>query len=446
MFLISTDGSKSKITNIDMKKLNYKNYFNNKMNSFREEGFDRKFTPILRELESFPFSRVQYGRSQDLNHSHTSDNELKIWCTNDYLNMSHNKEVIEEMISVIRKVGSGSGGTRNISGTTPYHQGLEVALAKFHGRESALIFNSAYLANQTVIWTICKALKDVVVFSDSLNHASLIQGIKNSNSDCEIFEHNNIKHLEDLLKKQDMSRPKLIVFESLYSMDGTIAPVDKYVQLAKEYNALTYLDEVHAVGLYGNKGRGIADYYGVSNEVDVINGTLAKSFGQIGGYVVADSYLTEYVKSFAPGFIFTTSIMPSVAAAATKSISLVQEDDMKRSYIKEHANYLREMLDIYKIPFIDSDSHIVPVMAYESSLAKKYSKDLHEQFNIYVQPIFYPTVAKGQARLRITVTPKHTKEDINELVNALAVITEKKTASNKYISNSKNISLSSPFI
>ena len=411
-----------------MEKLNYKIFFRDLIKSFRLKGFFRRFTPIVRERESFPFSKVSYGDSVNLK---PDEGKLKIWCTNDYLNMSHNQEVVDEMVSVINKVGTGSGGTRNISGTTPYHQILEQSLAEFHGREAALIFNSAYLANQTTIWTLCKALKNVCVFSDSLNHASLIQGIKNSNSECKIFDHNDLNHLEDLLMQTDIDRPKLIVFESLYSMDGTIVPVDKYVDLAKKYNALTYLDEVHAVGLYGEQGRGVADKLGVAQEVDIINGTLAKAFGQIGGYIVADNEIIDYVKSYAPGFIFTTSIMPSVAAASTKSLSIVKTSDASRNSIMKQAEYLRSKLKSKNIPFINSDSHIVPVMAFESDSAKMYSKILKENFGIYIQPIFYPTVPKGAARLRITITPKHSKKDIDELVLSLDKVIKKNISKDK---------------
>ena len=411
-----------------MEKLNYKIFFRDLIKSFRLKGFFRRFTPIVRERESFPFSKVSHGDNVNLK---LDEGKLKIWCTNDYLNMSHNQEVVDEMVSVINKVGTGSGGTRNISGTTPYHQILEQSLAEFHGREAALIFNSAYLANQTTIWTLCKALKNVCVFSDSLNHASLIQGIKNSNSECKIFDHNDLNHLEDLLMQTDIDRPKLIVFESLYSMDGTIVPVDKYVDLAKKYNALTYLDEVHAVGLYGEQGRGVADKLGVAQEVDIINGTLAKAFGQIGGYIVADNEIIDYVKSYAPGFIFTTSIMPSVAAASTKSLSIVKTSDASRNSIMKQAEYLRSKLKSKNIPFINSDSHIVPVMAFESDSAKMYSKILKENFGIYIQPIFYPTVPKGAARLRITITPKHSKKDIDELVLSLDKVIKKNISEDK---------------
>jgi 5-aminolevulinate synthase len=405
-----------------MKKLNYKIFFRELINAFRSKGFFRSFTPLIRERKTFPFTRVEYGK--EVANTAPKD-QLKIWCTNDYLNMSHNQQVIDEMVSVIQRVGTGSGGTRNISGTTPFHQNLESTLSNFHDKDAALVFNSAYLANQTTIWTICKALKDICVFSDSLNHASLIQGIKNSNSECKVFDHNDLNHLEELLKETDKDRPKLIVFESLYSMDGTIVPVSQYTKLAKKYNALTYLDEVHAVGLYGRQGRGVADLQGVAQDVDIINGTLAKSFGQIGGYIVADKEIIDYVKSYAPGFIFTTSIMPSVAAAAAKSINIVKNADEDRALIMKHARYLRSKLSANKIPFINSDSHIVPVMAFDSDLAKTYSKVLNEDFNIYIQPIFYPTVPKGEARLRITITPKHSIDDIDALVRALSQVIKK---------------------
>ena len=412
-----------------MKKVNYKALLSTTLDNFKSDGFYRKFTPIIRQVESFPLTKIKFPTKKDQIKA-----DLKIWCTNDYLNMSHNSKVIETMVEVIREVGTGSGGTRNISGTTPFHQNLENDLAKFHNRESALIFTSAYNANQTAIWTICKAFNNICVFSDELNHASLIQGIKNSNSECKIFKHNDLEHLEILLKSTDVNRPKLIVFESLYSMEGTITKVDKYVELAKKYNALTYLDEVHAVGLYGENGQGVADVLNVSSKIDIINGTLAKAFGQIGGYIVADNYLIEYIRSFAPGFIFTTSLMPSVAAAASKSISIVKYATKERNYIKEQANYLRNQLALNNIPFLNSNSHIIPVMTYKSSLAKAYSKKLLEQFKIYVQPIFYPTVPKNEAPLRFTITPKHSKNDIDELINALAVIYDLKSRKESYSS------------
>ena len=284
-----------------MEKINYKIFLTKIVQNFKSEGFQRKFTPLYREVDTFPLSKINFFNSKK-NDKVTSAN-LKIWCTNDYLNMSHNPDVINEMISVIKRVGTGSGGTRNISGTTPYHENLERKIAGFHKKDDAIVFTSAYGANQTSIWTLCKSMENICVFSDQLNHASLIQGIKNSGSECKIFKHNDLAHLEKLLLDTDISRPKLIIFESLYSMDGTITEVHKYAALAKKYNALTYLDEVHAVGLYGENGRGVAAHFGASHDIDIINGTLAKAFGQIGGYIVAEKYIINYLRSFAPGFM-----------------------------------------------------------------------------------------------------------------------------------------------
>ena len=345
--------------------------------------------------------------------------DTTIWCSNDYLNMSHNPMVIERMIEVIKEVGTGSGGTRNISGTTPYHDQLEKKLASYHEREAALIFTSAYVANQTTLATICKKIPDIEVFSDQLNHASLIEGIKNSKAPCTIFRHNDLEHLESLLREKDLDQPKIIVFESLYSMDGTETNVSEYVKLAKKYNALTYLDEVHAVGLYGKGGRGVAFKNNVSNQIDIINGTLAKGFGQIGGYIVADQTTVDFVRSFASGFIFTTSMMPSVAAAATKSIEIVEHLDKERLDIFNKAKYFKQKLKILDIPFIDSNSHIIPILTHETSRAKLFSRLLLEQYNSYIQPIFYPTVPEGSARLRITITPKHSIKDIDKLIASL---------------------------
>ena len=339
--------------------------------------------------------------------------------------MSHNPEVIDRMIEVIKTVGTGSGGTRNISGSTPYHNQLEKDIANFHCRDKALIFSSAYIANQATLSTLCKRIENIKVFSDELNHASLIEGIKNSKADCSIFRHNDLDHLEKLLSECELDRPKIIVFESLYSMDGTKANVAEYVRLAKKYNALTYLDEVHAVGLYGKKGRGVANECGVSNQIDIINGTLAKGFGQIGGYITGDEILIDFIKSFAPGFIFTTSMMPAIAAAASKSIEIVQTLDEERKLVFSKANYIKSQLKKVGIDFIDSDSHIIPVLAYDESKVKDYSNTLLNKHNTYLQPIFYPTVPKGSARLRITVTPKHSTTDIDNLISSLRITFEK---------------------
>ena len=405
--------------------MNYKNFFKSKVQSFKNEGYYRKFLPVKRSRSTFPYTQVEIVDNEK-NTLHKKEN-IKIWCTNDYLNMSHNEEVIETMISTIKEVGTGSGGTRNISGTSSYHVRLEKKLAQFHGRDSALIFNSAYLANQSSLWTICKKINGIQVFSDELNHASLIQGIKNSGASCKVFKHNNLEDLEQLLQSVELTQPKLIVFESLYSMDGTITNVAEYVRLAKKYNALTYLDEVHAVGLYGDKGSGIANKYGVSDQIDIINGTLAKAFGQIGGYVAGDKDVIEFVRSFTPGFIFTTSLMPSVVSACAKSIEIVEDSNDLRSEIIKKAAYLKSRLDNLDINYIKGDSHIIPIVVHTAEKAQIFSQKLLDDHNIYTQPIFYPTVPKNTARLRITITPKHSFSDIDQLVESLSKVMDVKT-------------------
>lgn len=406
--------------------MNYNNFIDTEISKFKNKGFSRTFTPIYRYQNSFPFSKVEFETPKN-NLENLSNPNTQIWCSNDYLNMSHHPEVIARMISVIKKVGTGSGGTRNISGTTPYHNDLEKRLAHYHEREKALIFTSAYVANQSTISTLCKKIKGIHIFSDELNHASLIEGIQNSRADYSIFKHNDLSHLEDLLKTFDYNKPKLIVFESLYSMDGTETNVAEYVKLAKKYNALTYLDEVHAVGLYGKGGRGVAHKNNVSKNIDIINGTLAKSFGQIGGYIVGNNNLIEFIRCFTSGFIFTTSIMPSIAAAAKKSIDIVEKSDELRKNIFSKAQYLRLKLNNIGIPYINSQSHIVPLLVHETERAKLFSKKLLDNYNCYVQPIFYPTVPKGSARLRITITPKHSYKDLDSLVAAIEDIWFKET-------------------
>ena len=405
--------------------MDYKNYLKKQTDEHRAKGFERTFTSVYRYKDTFPFTKINFFDCPEESIYHNTN--TTIWCSNDYLNMSHNPDVIDRMIEVIKTVGTGSGGTRNISGSTPYHDQLEEDIANFHNREKALIFSSAYIANQATLSTLCKRIKNIKVFSDELNHASLIEGIKNSKAECSIFKHNDLKSLENLLSTCEIDRPKIIVFESLYSMDGTKTNVSDYVKLAKKYNALTYLDEVHAIGLYGSGGRGVAQECGISDQVDIINGTLAKGFGQIGGYITGDQYLINFIKSFASGFIFTTSMMPAIAAAASKSIEIVTTLNKEREQIFFKAKYIKKNLAKNGIPFIDSESHIIPVLAYDEKKVKKYSKILLEEHNIYIQPIFYPTVPKGSARLRITVTPKHSIDDIDNLISALRMIFGKYT-------------------
>ena len=390
--------------------MDYKKFFNTEIEKFKEEGLYRKFRNIDRPIRSFPSAEEKFE---------DSERDVEVWCSNDYLNMSQHPEVINETVKTLLEYGSGSGGTRNISGTSSFHTDLEKSLASLHNKEAALLFASAYTANQSTLWTIGKKIKNIEIFSDELNHASLIQGIKNSGAKCHIFKHNDIEHLEVLLKETERSTPKLIVFESLYSMEGIRAPIIKIVELAEKYNCMTYLDEVHSVGLYGQDGKGIAVEMGVEDRIDVINGTLAKAFGQMGGYIAASNEIIDYIRSFSPGFIFTTSICPSVAAGASKAIEIVSMAEQLRIRIKENAALIREYLDSIAIPYLDTNSHIIAVMINDPFLCKKVSQDLIDDHKIYAQPIFYPTVPKGLERLRITVTPKHRKEHIENMVKSL---------------------------
>ena len=390
--------------------MKYSNFFKKELQKLREEGLYRNFREIDRPIKKFP-------KAEELKDDNERD--VEVWCSNDYLNMSQHPEVVNETVKTLLEIGTGSGGTRNISGTSSFHTSLEKKLAELHNKENALLFASAYTANQSTLWTLGKKIKNLEIFSDELNHASLIQGIKNSAASCHIFQHNDVDHLETLLKSVDKNHPKLIVFESLYSMEGIRSPIIKIVELAKKYKAMTYLDEVHSVGLYGEKGKGIAVEMKVDQEIDIINGTLAKAFGQMGGYIAASNEIIDYIRSFSPGFIFTTSICPSIAAGASKAIDIVSLADQLRVKIHENASSMRQLLDAIAIPYIDTNSHIISVMINDPFLCKKVSEKLIDDHGIYAQPIFYPTVPKGLERLRITVTPKHRKEHIENMVQCL---------------------------
>ena len=390
--------------------MKYSNFFKKELQKLREEGLYRNFREIDRPIKKFP-------KADELKDE--KERDVEVWCSNDYLNMSQHPEVVNETVKTLLEIGTGSGGTRNISGTSSFHTSLEKKLAELHNKENALLFASAYTANQSTLWTLGKKIKNLEIFSDELNHASLIQGIKNSGASCHIFQHNDVDHLETLLKSVDKNHPKLIVFESLYSMEGIRSPIIKIVELAKKYKAMTYLDEVHSVGLYGEKGKGIAVEMKVDQEIDIINGTLAKAFGQMGGYIAASNEIIDYIRSFSPGFIFTTSICPSIAAGASKAIDIVSLADQLRVKIHENASSMRQLLDAIAIPYIDTNSHIISVMINDPFLCKKVSEKLIDDHGIYAQPIFYPTVPKGLERLRITVTPKHRKEHIENMVQCL---------------------------
>ena len=393
--------------------MKYSAFFKKELKKLKDEGLYRSFREIDRPIKKFP-------KADEFKNN--KERDVEVWCSNDYLNMSQHPEVVNETVKTLLEIGTGSGGTRNISGTSSFHTSLEKKLANLHNKENALLFSSAYTANQSTLWTLGKKIKNLEIFSDELNHASLIQGIKNSGASCYIFQHNDVDHLESLLQTTDPNHPKLIVFESLYSMEGIRSPIIKIVEIAKKYNAMTYLDEVHSVGLYGEKGKGIAVEMKVDQDIDIINGTLAKAFGQMGGYIAASNEIIDYIRSFSPGFIFTTSICPSIAAGANKAIEIVSLADQLRIKIHENASTMRQLLESIAIPYIDTNSHIIAVMINDPFLCKKVSEKLIEDHGIYAQPIFYPTVPKGLERLRITVTPKHRKEHIENMVKCLDTV------------------------
>ena len=387
----------------------YKKIFRESLDELKNDGNYRIFADLEKIAGNFP---------QALNYKDNSVSEVTVWCSNDYLGMSQNDIVIESMIEAVKKVGAGSGGTRNISGTNHYHVLLERELCYLHQKEAALLFNSGYLANQATLSTLGKKLPDCVFFSDEKNHASMIQGMRNSGAKKIIFEHNNINDLENKLKI-NKSKSKVIVFESVYSMDGNFSPIKEICDLAKKYNALTFLDEVHAVGIYGKRGAGVAEERGVMERIDVIQGTLAKAFGVIGGYITGNRELIDFIRSFASGFIFTTSLPPCIAAGAYSSIRHLKFSDQEREKMFFIVNKLKSFLKKNEIPFLDNGSHIVPVIIGDAKLCKKASNILLDNYKIYVQPINHPTVPKGTERLRITASPNHTERMVKDLANAL---------------------------
>ena len=390
--------------------MNYKKFFSDELISLKSQGLYRKFRAINRNKSSFPKATERFEGKE---------REVEVWCSNDYLNLSLHPQVTRTSVEVINQLGTGSGGTRNISGTSTYHVDLENLLAELHQKESALLFPSAYTANQSTLWTLCKNMEGVEVFSDELNHASLIQGIKNADVVTHIFRHNDTEHLEELLKTANANSPKIIVFESLYSMEWLRSPLQKIIEIARKYNALTYLDEVHSVGLYGPEGRGITAEKGLDQDIDIINGTLSKSFGQMGGYVAANSDIIDYIRSFAPGFIFTSSMNPSIAAASITAINIAKKAEDLRENIRHNSARIRKGLTDLEIPFLENDSHIIPIHLYDPRLCKEAANMLLEKHGIYIQPIFYPTVPKGDERFRVTITPRHEAGDIDHFLDAL---------------------------
>ena len=393
--------------------INYLEIFKKSLGKLKSEGNYRIFADLEKLAGNFP---------QALNYKDNSVSEVTVWCSNDYLGMSQNKDVLESMSNALKKVGAGSGGTRNISGTNHYHVLLERELCYLHQKEAALLFNSGYLANQATLSTLGKKIPDCVFFSDEKNHASMIQGIKNSGAKKVIFKHNNLDDLEKNLKKFPKSQPKIIAFESVYSMDGDFSPIKSMCSLAQKYNALTFLDEVHAVGIYGERGAGVAERDKVMDQVDIIQGTLAKAFGVIGGYITGKKETIDFVRSFSSGFIFTTSLPPCIAAGAYASIRHLKFSSSEREKLFKVVSDLKNALKKNNIPFIDNKSHIIPVIIGDPMLCKKASQMLLDDFQVYVQPINYPTVPKGEERLRITASPQHTSKMIKKLVTALCSV------------------------
>ena len=395
--------------------MNYDRYFNKALEALHEEGRYRIFTDLARQVGRFP---------KALDYSHNPPREITVWCSNDYLGMGQNQHVTTAMKHAIETLGAGAGGTRNISGTHHLIIELETELADLHNKEGALVFTSGYVSNEATISTLGRVLPDCLILSDELNHASMIAGVKNSGATKRIWRHNDLEHLEQLLKEAGELRPKLIAFESVYSMDGDIAPIKEICELAERYNALTYLDEVHAVGMYGKRGGGIADQLELMERVDIIEGTLAKAFGIMGGYITASSTIIDTIRSYAPGFIFTTSLPPAIAAGATASIRHLKTANDLREKHQEQVAKLKAKLTEAKLPILPTETHIVPLMVCDPVLCKAASDRLMEKHGIYIQPINYPTVIRGTERLRITPSPLHDDAMINELVNAVTEVWE----------------------
>ncbi|MGX9350042.1 5-aminolevulinate synthase [Shimia sp. W99] len=376
-----------------------------------DEGRYRTFIDIERERGNFPHAVW--------NKPDGTTAPVTVWCGNDYLGMGQHPVVMNAMHEAIDATGAGSGGTRNISGTTAYHKRLEAELADLHGKEAALLFTSAYIANDATLSTLPKLFPGLIIYSDELNHASMIEGVRRNGGAKRIFRHNDVAHLRELIAADDPKAPKLIAFESVYSMDGDFGPIEEICDVADEFGALTYIDEVHAVGMYGPRGGGVTERDRLAHRIDIINGTLAKAYGVMGGYIAASAKMCDAVRSYAPGFIFTTSLPPAVAAGAAASVAHLKTDQARRDRHQEQAKVLKLRLKGLGLPIIDHGSHIVPVIVGDPVHTKALSDMLLEQFGIYVQPINFPTVPRGTERLRFTPSPVHGPEEMDRLVAAM---------------------------
>jgi 5-aminolevulinate synthase len=394
--------------------LDYQRIFAEAIERLHAEGRYRVFIDILRDRGTFPNARCFAG--------HNGPKPITVWCSNDYLAMGQNPKVIAAMEETLHEVGAGSGGTRNISGNTHYHVELEAELADLHGKEGALLFTSGYISNEATLSTIARLLPGCIIFSDALNHASMIAGIRNSGCEKRVFRHNDLVHLEQLLAEAPADAPKLIAFESVYSMDGDVAPIAEICDLADKYLALTYLDEVHAVGMYGARGGGISERDGVAHRLTVIEGTLGKAFGVMGGYIAAERNIVDVIRSYAPGFIFTTSLSPVLVAGALASVRHLKQSSAEREGQQAAATKLKALFSQARLPIMPSTTHIVPLLVGDPVKAKRISDILLAEYGMYVQPINYPTVPRGTERLRFTPGPAHDEAMMRELATALVEV------------------------